>query len=106
MPGRTRLYHARHAPAGQDFEVDGRMLKAYETQGWVDDPGKAGINPWGGDTAAEVASKHIENQEERLGGIASGFDNGDGVRCTIWHTIAADVTLDVCELVILNSLQA
>ena len=106
MPGRTRLYHPMHAPEGQDFETDGQSLRAYESQGWVDDPAKAGVNPWGEDMAAGVVSKHAEYQEGRIHGIALGRGNGNGVRCAIWNTIAADVTPDTCKLVILESHRA
>lgn len=106
MPGRTRLYHPTRAPEGQDFETDGLSLKAYETQGWVDDPAKAGTNPWGKDAAPEVISRHIRYREGRIRGIASGQDTGNGVRCAIWNTIALDVTPDSCELLILESPRA
>ena len=106
MPGLTRLYHPILAPEGQDFETDGLSLITYETQGWVDDPAKAGMNPWGGDMAAGVKNRHVEYQEGRLRGIASGQENGLGVRCAIWDTIATDVTPNTCDLVILDSPRA
>ena len=106
MPGLTRLYHPILAPAGQDFETDGLSPRLYEAQGWVDDPAKAGTNPWGEDMAAGVASKHVEFQEGRIRGIASAQGSGNGVRCTIWDTVAADVTPDTCDLVILDSPRA
>lgn len=106
MPGRIRLYHPMHAPEGQDFETDGRSLRAYEAQGWVDDPAKAGVNPWGEDMAAGVVSKHVEYQEGRIHGIAVEQGNGIEVRCTIWNTIATDVTPGTSKLVILESSRA
>ena len=106
MSGRTRLFHPIHAPEGQDFEVDGLSLKAYERQGWVDDPGKGGMNPWGEDLAAGVAGRHVEYLEGRIPGIVLGESNVNGVHCVIWGTIALDVTPNTCELLILDSPRA
>ena len=90
MTGNTILYHPVHAPDGQPFDTDSNPLKSYADEGWVDDPAKIGVNPWGEDHRHAVAKRHLGYLSGELPGISPGYDTHVGPRCAIWNTLATD----------------
>ena len=40
-------YHKEYAPRGRDFDMEKTSIQALIEQGWVDHPGKIGVNVWG-----------------------------------------------------------
>ena len=90
MTGATILYHPAHAPDGQRFETDGGALKSYADEGWVDDPAKIGVNPWGEGHEHAVAKRHLEYLSGELPGISPGYGKDEGLRCAIWNTVAIE----------------
>ena len=91
MAGRTMLYHAVHARSGQVFE-DIVNAVARSKDGWVDDPAKIGMNPWGPDEAAAVEQKHWKYLSGEEPGINDERSVGsERPRCAIWRTVVTDV---------------
>ena len=90
MTGTITLYHPIHAPDGQPVATDIGPLTAYADDGWVDDPAKIGVNPWGKDHEQAVARRHLKYLSGELPGISPGFGKGEGPRCPIWNTVATD----------------
>ena len=90
MTGTTMLYHPVHAPDGQLFDTDGGPLTSYADAGWVDNPAKIGVNPWGGDHEQAVAERHLEYLSGAIPGISPGPGGHEGPRCAIWNTVATD----------------
>ena len=58
MAQRTFLYHKDYAPEGQIFDLEKVSEAMLVEQGWVDNPGKLGINIWTGDHAAMAELKN------------------------------------------------
>ena len=84
----TKLYHPLHAPEGQTFENNLRQMEMCAQDGWVDDPAKIGVNPWGASHDDAVREKHTRY----LSGKERGIESGDGqsiIDCKIWHTVAS-----------------
>ena len=92
MTGTTMLYHPVHAPDGQPFATDSGNLTSYADEGWVDDPAKIGVNPWGEDHRHAVAKRHLEYLSGDIPGISPGYGTDEGPRCVIWNTLATDVS--------------
>ena len=90
MTGTITLYHPAHAPEGQPVYIDSRPMASYADDGWVDDPAKIGVNPWGEDHENDVARRHLEYLSGDIPGIAPGHDKGVGPRCAIWNTVSTD----------------
>lgn len=90
MTGTITLYHPMHAPDGQAVFTDGGPLTTYADDGWVDDPAKIGVNPWGDDHEHHVAKRHREYLSGKLPGISPGNGRDEGPRCAIWNTVATD----------------
>lgn len=90
MTGPVKLYNPVHAPGGQTFGSDGRPLTSYADEGWVDDPAKIGVNPWGADHEHEVARRHLEYLSGAIPGISPGYGADEAPRCAIWNTVATD----------------
>lgn len=90
MTGTITLYHPIHAPGGQPVSTESGPLTTYANDGWVDDPAKIGVNPWGEDRKHDVARCHREYLMGKLPGISSGSGGDGGSRCAIWHTVATD----------------
>ena len=88
----TLLYHWRHAPQGRRFDVTSVSLDALAKEGWVDDPAKIGVNPWGRGHANAVAARH--NSYRR--GEIPAIDQLDLTekKCAIWGTLTDDKPLD------------
>ena len=92
MTGTTMLYHPVHAPDGQPFATDSGNLTSYADEGWVDDPAKIGVNPWGEDHRHAVAKRHLEYLSGDIPGISPEYGTDEGQRCVIWNTLATDVS--------------
>ena len=90
MTGTITLYHPIYAPDGQPVYTDNGPLTSYADDGWVDDPAKIGVNPWGEDHERDVATRHLKYLSGELPGIAPGYGKGNGPRCAIWNTVATD----------------
>ena len=90
MAGIAKLYHPVHAPNGQSFDTDSGPLMAYADEGWVDDPAKIGVNPWGEGHEHAVAKRHLEYLSGEIPGISPGRGRDVGPRCAIWNTVATD----------------
>ena len=90
MTGTTMLYHPVHAPNGQPFDTDSGPLASYADEGWVDDPAKIGVNPWGENHEHAVAKRHLEYLSGEIPGISPGHGSHAGPRCAIWNTVAID----------------
>ena len=90
MTGTITLYHPVRAPDGQPVYTDSRPLASYADDGWVDDPAKIGVNPWGEDHENDVARRHLEYLSGKIPGIAPGHGTHVGPRCAIWNTVATD----------------
>ena len=88
----TLLYHRRHAPQGRRFDVTPVSLDALAKEGWVDDPAKIGMNPWGPDQAAGVAAIHDRYRR----GEIPGMDQMDYTenKCAVWGTLTEERPLD------------
>ena len=78
MSGTAMLYHPVHAPEGQPFYTDSDPLTSYADQGWVDDPSKIGVNPWGEDHKQAVAKRHLEYLSGEIPGISPGHGSDEG----------------------------
>ena len=90
MSGTVTLYHPVNAPDGQPFDTNSDPLASYAEEGWVDDPAKIGINPWGEDQEHGVAKRHLEYLSGEIPGISPGHGSHVGPRCAIWNTVATD----------------
>ena len=90
MTRTIKLYHPIHAPDGQPVYTDSGPLTTYADAGWVDDPAKIGVNPWGDDHEHHVAGRHREYLSGELPGISPGYGKDKGPRCVIWNTVATD----------------
>ena len=106
MTGTITLYHPIHAPDGQPVYTDSGPLTTYADEGWVDDPAKIGVNPWGKDHQRAVDNRHIEYLSGELPGISSGYGKGNGPRCAIWNTVATDESESGRDGMSLNSPRA
>lgn len=106
MSGRAMLYHPVYAPEGQPFCTDSGPLESYADQGWVDDPAKIGVNPWGEEHKHAVAKRHLEYLSGEIPGISPGDGSHEGPLCAIWNTMATDESEPDRDGVSLNSPRA
>ena len=106
MTGIAKLYHPIHAPNGQSFDSDSGPLKPYADDGWVDDPAKIGVNPWGEDHEHAVAKRHLEYLSGEIPGISPGYGKDEGRRCAVWSTVATDESEPGRDGISLNSSRA
>ena len=101
----TRLYHPLHAPGGQTFENILEQLERRAQEGWVDNPAKIGVNPWGPGHVDAVREHH----KKYLNGKQSGIELGDGrptIDCNIWHTVASSGVTVNDGLILIDSPRA
>ena len=106
MTGTITLYHPIHAPDGQPVYTDSGPLTKYADDGWVDDPAKIGVNPWGDDHDHHVAKRHREYLSGELPGISPGYGKEEDLRCAIWNTVATDESEPGRDGMLLNSPRA
>ena len=69
MADDTLLYHWSLAPEGQRFDVTSVCLETLAKEGWVDNPAKIGLNPWGPDQAVGVAANHDRYRRGEIPGM-------------------------------------
>ena len=101
----TMLYHPLHAPNGQNFENILEQFEMRAQDGWVDNPAKIGINPWGTAHADAVREHH----KKYLSGKQRGIESGDGrptLECKIWHTVASNEVTVHDSFISINSPRA
>ena len=88
MPRRnTYLYHKEYKPTGRIFDLNEVSLETLESEGWVDDPAKIGVNMWGGGVGVEAAVKaRMEAVErgdiDRMGGDGPLTSNEEANRAS------------------------
>ena len=75
---------------GNPVYADSGSLTTHADDGWVDDPAKIGVNPWGKDHEHGVAKRHLEYLSGEVPGISPGYGKDEGRRCAIWNTVATD----------------
>ena len=85
----TTLYHPLHAPDGQNYENISEQMERCAQDGWVDDPAKIGVNPWGPAHVHDVRERHTKYLSGKLRGIESG-EGQTMIDCNIWHTVASN----------------
>ena len=65
MPQNTRLWHKEYAGReGRRFDLEKVSLDTLVEQGWVDNPGKLGMNVWGGPDSDMTDLKERFEREE------------------------------------------
>ena len=85
MADDTLLYHWSLAPEGQRFDVTSVCLETLAKEGWVDNPAKIGLNPWGPDQAVGVAANHDRYRRGEIPGMDQ-MDHTEN-KCAIWGTL-------------------
>jgi len=85
----TMLYHPQHAPMGKTFEEAKESLEELETDGWVDDPAKIGVNARS-EESPEMKSHIQKTMDSYVSGRVSGIQGlASPIRCPIWGSIAS-----------------
>ena len=71
MSENTYLWHKEYAPNGRIFDLERISLASLVEEGYVDNPGKLGINVWGGENKAmtELKTKFERGEVKAIGTV-------------------------------------